>query len=171
MLVINERLSFELILPVIKEYSIGVDQACDQECKFRVDHACHQGVHAILEMIMLVIKEVFTFGVDRTCDKGSGTLELIMLMIIEFSYGVDQLIIKICSLRVDYACDQGVFSSGVDHACDQVVSVALELIILVINEYFGFELIILVIKEGLALELIMLVMKKFNLGVDYAYDQ
>ena len=81
-------------------------------------------------MIMLVIKEVFTFGVDRTCDKGSGTLELIMLVIKEFSYGVDQLIIKRCSLRVDqgvfssgvdHARDQGVFSSGVDYACDQVV--------------------------------------------------
>ncbi|GMN72692.1 hypothetical protein TIFTF001_054221 [Ficus carica] len=105
-LVIKECLALELIMPVIKKFSFEVDHACDQECKFRVDHACDQevfgfgfnlacdqGVQAVLELILLVIKEVFTFGVDHTCDEGSATLELIMLVIKEFSYGVDQLMI------------------------------------------------------------------------------
>ncbi|GMN73197.1 hypothetical protein TIFTF001_055701 [Ficus carica] len=119
-LVIKECLALELIMPVIKKFSFEVDHAF-LELITLVINKC-----LALELIMLVrkkkgsfgihhavIKEVFTFGVDHTCDKGSATLELIMLVIEEFSYGVNQLMIKTCSFRVDHARDQGVFSESI----------------------------------------------------------
>ncbi|GMN22291.1 hypothetical protein TIFTF001_048979 [Ficus carica] len=121
---------------------------------------------------MLVIKEVFTFGVDHACDQG-------------VRFGVDQLMIKTCSFRVDHACDQVVYlwtfefimllikevvSFRVDHACGQVMSTALELIMLMIKSA-NLELIMLVIKKCLALELIMLVIKECIFGDDHACDQ
>ncbi|GMN73115.1 hypothetical protein TIFTF001_056058 [Ficus carica] len=58
----------------------------------------------------------------------------------------------------------------VDHACGQVMSTALELIMLMIKSA-NLELIMLVIKKCLALELIMLVIKECIFGDDHACDQ
>ncbi|GMN65649.1 hypothetical protein TIFTF001_034722 [Ficus carica] len=80
-----------MIKLVIKKCSFIVDHACDQGMFFfRIDHTCDQGV--------------FSFEVDHACDKKSSALELIMLVIKEFSFGVDLA----CDQLVDNACYQSV---------------------------------------------------------------